>query len=354
MESIKLQSIGNVPAIQASKLVAGDTTVWNFGATAKVKRVISSTRCFIVFELESEDGETYERKMKKDRLVGIKCDFDAPETAERELRQWFLDNVSQGVEFTYFSVMTRFPCDGLKPHICRAFYQLLNKGWLVKVANKAKYPIGDKYVLNSHAVKHNVGNLHKEELNNLVQYAYDNNCEVHVIDHRFGTSETGSDYNHCMELLSKAADPDLSIHSAGQQIAYVRLLLSETISHLSTSLWTEQWRDQYEQNLTRYSGEFPEGQQIAVRRILDTVWTLIFKFTAKDEISVISFDRSNLRGYKEERTAYRLKTFEDENRTLTNIKLYRPNRSAADAYDSDRILHTAKVANPQNIFSYNQ
>lgn len=78
MNTIKLQSIGETPAIEAANLQEGDLTIWNFGAQSEVVgfNEEKETKCFVVVVLKNEDGETYERRMKKDRLVG----FFRPET----------------------------------------------------------------------------------------------------------------------------------------------------------------------------------------------------------------------------------------------------------------------------------
>jgi hypothetical protein len=70
---IQLQSVGQVDARKVSNLKVGDITMWNFGATEKVTKIepSKSGKTYKVTIKSSESGNTYERKMSADRLVGI-------------------------------------------------------------------------------------------------------------------------------------------------------------------------------------------------------------------------------------------------------------------------------------------
>ena len=72
MTTIKLQLIGETKGIEAGKLKKGDITVWNFGATSKVVEILKETPKTILIKTQSESGKFFERRLKKDRIVGIK------------------------------------------------------------------------------------------------------------------------------------------------------------------------------------------------------------------------------------------------------------------------------------------
>ncbi len=72
MTTIKLQTIGETKGIEAGKLKKGDITVWNFGATEKVIEILKETPKTILIKIQSESGKFFERRLKKDRIVGIK------------------------------------------------------------------------------------------------------------------------------------------------------------------------------------------------------------------------------------------------------------------------------------------
>lgn len=70
--TIQLQSIGHQPAIEAGNLKVGDITVWNFGGKELIISKDRETAAFVFFTIKCErNGELYERKLKKTRLVGI-------------------------------------------------------------------------------------------------------------------------------------------------------------------------------------------------------------------------------------------------------------------------------------------
>lgn len=70
MSLIQLQGIGLVKAKEAGEFKIGDVMVWNYGATSVIKGIAKETKAFITYITESK-GETYERKLKKSRLVGF-------------------------------------------------------------------------------------------------------------------------------------------------------------------------------------------------------------------------------------------------------------------------------------------
>ena len=68
-QSIHLQGIGQFTAKPAGELMPGDTTVWNYGSTARVKSVRYAGKCIYVV-LEDETLKTWpERRLLASRLV---------------------------------------------------------------------------------------------------------------------------------------------------------------------------------------------------------------------------------------------------------------------------------------------
>lgn len=72
-DKLHLQGIGNVKAIEASKLTAGMVTVWNYGYKSEVISVEpSKTGKTVTAMLKSmQDGITRQRRMPARRLVAI-------------------------------------------------------------------------------------------------------------------------------------------------------------------------------------------------------------------------------------------------------------------------------------------
>jgi hypothetical protein len=69
--SIHLQGHGLHPAKPARDLEPGDLTVWNYGSTAMFVSVLRETPKQIVARLVDDRGDSYERRMGKDRLVAV-------------------------------------------------------------------------------------------------------------------------------------------------------------------------------------------------------------------------------------------------------------------------------------------
>lgn len=68
--SIQLQSIGLVNGTPAGEIKVGTTLLWNFGATSLVKSIIKETNKSIWFLTETENGNTYNRRFLKTRIIG--------------------------------------------------------------------------------------------------------------------------------------------------------------------------------------------------------------------------------------------------------------------------------------------
>ena len=73
--TIHLQGVGRVEAKPAKEFKIGESFMWNYGSTSEIKRIVKETSSYITFEIEYEaysgKMELGERRLKKDRLVGI-------------------------------------------------------------------------------------------------------------------------------------------------------------------------------------------------------------------------------------------------------------------------------------------
>jgi hypothetical protein len=77
LNQVKLQGIGWIPAVLAEDLVVGDEVMWNYGRTSTILVIKEVSRCFIEIGVRSNyDGKLYQRRLKKDRLVGIKLEVE--------------------------------------------------------------------------------------------------------------------------------------------------------------------------------------------------------------------------------------------------------------------------------------
>lgn len=70
--SIQLQSVGLVNGTPAGEIKVGTTLLWNFGATSVVKSISKETNKSIWFITETENGNIYNRRFLKTRVIGTK------------------------------------------------------------------------------------------------------------------------------------------------------------------------------------------------------------------------------------------------------------------------------------------
>jgi len=70
--SIQLQSVGLVNGTLAGEIKVGTTLLWNFGATSIVKAITKETNKSVWFLTETENGNTYNRRFLKTRIIGTK------------------------------------------------------------------------------------------------------------------------------------------------------------------------------------------------------------------------------------------------------------------------------------------
>ena len=65
--TVQIQSIGKVAGKPAGELLIGDKTVWNFGYTHKVARIVRETKAQVIIEFEGG----WQKRMAKTRLVAV-------------------------------------------------------------------------------------------------------------------------------------------------------------------------------------------------------------------------------------------------------------------------------------------
>ena len=70
--SIQLQSVGLVNGTLAGEIKVGTTLLWNLGATSIVKAITKETNKSVWFLTETENGNTYNRRFLKTRVIGTK------------------------------------------------------------------------------------------------------------------------------------------------------------------------------------------------------------------------------------------------------------------------------------------
>lgn len=87
----------------------------------------------------------------------------------------------------------------------------------------------------------------------------------------------------------------------------------------------------------------------ATKRLIDSVWTLGYNET-EEGIEIVSYDRENPIGYKQEKTLPQVNIIEDDERTIIGVQFRDYTYSFQDAGYGTEL----KVLNPQYIFAYTQ
>ncbi|SEE83142.1 hypothetical protein SAMN05216483_6696 [Streptomyces sp. 2131.1] len=68
--TIHLQGVGRVPAVEAQDLSVGDQLMYNSGSVYQITKIEdASPKFFRIFQVSTETGEEYSRRVKKDRLA---------------------------------------------------------------------------------------------------------------------------------------------------------------------------------------------------------------------------------------------------------------------------------------------
>ena len=70
--SVQLQAVGLVNGTPAGQIKVGTTLLWNFGSTSIVKSITKETNKSIWFLTETKNGNTYNRRFLKTRVIGTK------------------------------------------------------------------------------------------------------------------------------------------------------------------------------------------------------------------------------------------------------------------------------------------
>ncbi|MGW1436782.1 hypothetical protein ACWD7M_16225 [Streptomyces griseus] len=67
-QKIRLQGVGWVPAAPAHELVVGDQLMYNGGSVYQITKIVdASPKFFTIHEVSTQNGEEYQRRVKKDR-----------------------------------------------------------------------------------------------------------------------------------------------------------------------------------------------------------------------------------------------------------------------------------------------
>lgn len=91
--------------------------------------------------------------------------------------------------------------------------------------------------------------------------------------------------------------------------------------------------------------------QYAVRRLINSVWTVGFTLNGDGTVTIHSFDRKNPIGYEQERTLPKARLIEDSDRTVIGMKL--ADEVTNSLKSIDELPHREFiVSNPQHVFSY--
>lgn len=91
--------------------------------------------------------------------------------------------------------------------------------------------------------------------------------------------------------------------------------------------------------------------QFATQRLIDSVWTLAYKWR-DGKIEIVAYDREEAVGYKYEHDLPQCRLVEQDDRTVTHVKL-RKHRSFDYGWHEDA-GETFEVINPSHVFSYSK
>ncbi|MAI07981.1 MAG: hypothetical protein CMF61_03390 [Magnetococcales bacterium] len=91
--------------------------------------------------------------------------------------------------------------------------------------------------------------------------------------------------------------------------------------------------------------------QFATHRLIDSVWTLGFKWV-DGKVEIVSYDRENPVGYEHEQDLTQARLIDDDNRIVTHVKLRKYRAFDYGWYEDAG--ETFEVVNPQHIFSYSE
>ena len=93
-----------------------------------------------------------------------------------------------------------------------------------------------------------------------------------------------------------------------------------------------------------------ETIELATHRLIDSVWTVGFVRRGTDHVKIVSYDRDNTVGYREEKTLLKCCVIEDDRRYFTGLRLY---PSGTDLFSNKKQeIETLKVINQMHVFDY--
>lgn len=94
--------------------------------------------------------------------------------------------------------------------------------------------------------------------------------------------------------------------------------------------------------------------KMAVRRLIDGVWTVEYMLLSDHEVKILRHSRNIDEGHTQESLLPRFKCIEDEDRNITDLELYLPTFGETATYDRGELTGRYRVTNPQYVFSYGQ
>lgn len=97
-----------------------------------------------------------------------------------------------------------------------------------------------------------------------------------------------------------------------------------------------------------------EDTEIAVERLINSVWSLVYKQIDEHTVEIISYDRENPIGIEKERELPLCHLIEDDNRIVTDIVIQdRKNAGGGASWpDATKPHQKFKVINPKHVFTY--
>lgn len=89
---------------------------------------------------------------------------------------------------------------------------------------------------------------------------------------------------------------------------------------------------------------------VATRRLIDSVWTLVYELVEPGKIKIIAHDRQNPIGYEKERELKQYVLREDEDRNIIEVGI--SEYQQLELLTLEKAESIFEVINPQYVFSY--
>ena len=92
---------------------------------------------------------------------------------------------------------------------------------------------------------------------------------------------------------------------------------------------------------------------MATERLIDSVWTVVYQIVEEGKVKILSYDRNNPEGYKQERELPRMSMKEDGKRVVTHLRID-SDPGYFDYWCQNDKGELYEVVNPQYVFSYGE